>query len=84
MDTNDEQQTARQTARRPGPVPGPPTARYQVLLEPRDAEWAKTQPGGLSALLRRLLKREYDQTHGAEPARLGTPATPLGSTPPGP
>jgi hypothetical protein len=42
--------------KRPGPVPGPPTAKYTVLLEPELAEWAKTQPGGLSELVRRLLR----------------------------
>ncbi len=77
MDTHDVEKSPR----RPGPVPGPPTARYQVLLEPRDAEWAKTQPGGLSEMLRRLLKGEYDRAHGAE---RGTPRGPGPPTPPGP
>lgn len=62
--------------RKPGPVPGPPTARYQVLLEPRDAEWAKAQPGGLSALVRRLLRREYDRAHDVRSSALDTPPDP--------
>jgi hypothetical protein len=42
--------------RKPGRVPGPPTEKYTVLLEPDLAEWAKAQPGGLSDLVRRLLR----------------------------
>ena len=43
--------------RKPGPVPGPPTKKYNVLIEEALAEWGKRQPGGLSELLRRLLKK---------------------------
>jgi hypothetical protein len=42
--------------RKPGPVPGPATAKYTVLLPEDLGEWGKRQPGGLSALLRRLLQ----------------------------
>lgn len=42
--------------KRPGPVPGPPTRKYTVLLEEELAEWGKRQPGGLSETLRALLK----------------------------
>ena len=51
--------------KRPGRVPGPPTEKYAVLLEPDDAEWAKRQPGGLSELVRRLLR----QARAAEEAK---------------
>lgn len=44
--------------RRPGPVPGVPTRKYNVLIEEPLAEWAKGQPGGLSEMVRRLLKEE--------------------------
>ena len=41
---------------KPGPVPGPPTKKITVLLDPGDLEWGKMQPGGLSETLRRLLR----------------------------
>jgi hypothetical protein len=41
---------------RPGPVPGPATKKYTVLLEPELGEWGKQQPGGLSELARRLIR----------------------------
>lgn len=41
--------------KRPGPVPGPPTRKYNILLEEELGEWGKLQPGGLSELIRRLL-----------------------------
>lgn len=47
--------------RRPGPVPGPPTRKYNILLEEDVAEWGKQQRGGLSELVRRLLKEERDR-----------------------
>ena len=47
--------------RRPGPVPGPPTRKYNILLDEELAEWGKQQPGGLSELLRRLLKEEREK-----------------------
>lgn len=50
----------KQIIRKRGPVPGPPTQQYTVWLEPEDGEWGKGQPGGLSELLRCLLKRERD------------------------
>jgi hypothetical protein len=42
--------------KKPGPVPGAPTRKYNILLEEEIAEWGKVQPGGLSELVRRLLK----------------------------
>jgi len=41
-----------------GPAKRLDTDRYQVMLDPTDAEWAKSQPGGLSELVRRLLREE--------------------------
>lgn len=48
--------------KKPGPVPGPPTKKYTVLLEEDLAEWGKRQPGGLSELMRRLLRAEQVKT----------------------
>ncbi len=45
-----------ETKKKPGRVPGPPTGKITVLVEPDLTEWGKRQPGGFSALVRRLLK----------------------------
>lgn len=37
---------------------GPEHIKYQVLLDRESGEWGKSQPGGLSALVRRLLLEE--------------------------
>jgi hypothetical protein len=50
--------------RRSGPVPGPVTRKYTVLLEPVLADWAKEQPGGLSELVRRLLREARMKQEG--------------------
>ena len=42
--------------KKPGPVPGPATKKYTVLLDAELGEWGKRQPGGLSAVLRGLLQ----------------------------
>lgn len=52
-----ETQTLRQSER--GAAEFTPTQKYTLQLEAEIAEWAKRQPGGLSALVRRLLRREY-------------------------
>ncbi len=44
------------TRRRPGPVPDMNTVRTTVVLDRELADWGKNQPGGLSDLLRRLLR----------------------------
>ena len=44
--------------KKPGPIPGPPTRKYNLLIEEELGEWGKLQPGGLSAVVRRLLKAE--------------------------
>jgi hypothetical protein len=35
--------------------------RYDLTLEEQTAEWGKLQPGGLSALVRDLLREAYDR-----------------------
>jgi hypothetical protein len=52
--------STREIQRKKGPVPGPPTKPYTVMLEPEIAEWAKRKPGGLSDLVRRMLREAYD------------------------
>lgn len=42
--------------KKPGPVPGIPTQKVTVLLDPDLLEWGKHQPGGLSNTLRSLLR----------------------------
>jgi len=54
-----------QSARKRGPVPGPKTERYQVLLDPDAADWGKRQPGGLSELLRKLLSDAYEKANSS-------------------
>jgi hypothetical protein len=53
--------TEKKPQRKRGPVPGLNTAQYTLMLEPEPAEWGKTQPGGLSELVRRLLREEYEK-----------------------
>lgn len=48
-----------QSRKRPGPRPNPALAeleKYTMKLDPEDAEWGKAQPGGLSDLVRNLLR----------------------------
>jgi hypothetical protein len=49
------------TGKKRGPVPGPPRERTTVYLEADLVEWAKSQPGGLSELVRDLLKQEKER-----------------------
>ncbi|WP_395090298.1 hypothetical protein [Armatimonas sp.] len=44
--------------RPPGPAPIPGRVRTTVYLDELLAEWGKQQPGGLSEVVRRLLKQE--------------------------
>lgn len=46
------------TGNRPGPVPGPDTATVILLIAPEIRDKGKREPGGLSRLVRELL-REY-------------------------
>jgi len=51
---------------RPKSPPRPPETRmlrYDLTLTEKFAEWGKTQPGGLSALVRDLLREAYEQAH---------------------
>ena len=45
--------------RKKGPTPGPLTMPYTVILEPLFAEKGKQETGGLSQLLRHMLKEKY-------------------------
>lgn len=49
------------TPKRKGPVPGPKTDSHSVMLEPETADWAKATEEGLSRMLRRLLRAEYER-----------------------
>ncbi len=53
--------TTEKPPRRKGPVPGPPTVAVTVRLEYEQAEWGKRQQGGLSELLRRLLREAKEK-----------------------
>jgi hypothetical protein len=46
---------------RRGPIPAASRQHYNVMLDKELAEWGMRQPGGLSALLRRLLKLSRDR-----------------------
>ena len=37
-----------------------------MLLDPEDAEWAKTQPGGLSGMVRRMLAEAHAKAKGKQ------------------
>lgn len=45
------------------------TQHYDLLLEPMTAEWGKEQPGGLSALVRGLLREAYEKATAAGKAK---------------
>lgn len=47
-----------------GRIPAP-VARVKttLLLDLDTVEWGKRQPGGLSEIIRRLLRQAYDTTH---------------------
>jgi hypothetical protein len=47
--------------KKPGRVAGPETKKYNVLIEEELAEWGKREPGGLSELVRRLLKKAREE-----------------------
>jgi hypothetical protein len=54
-------ETKKTIRKKPGPIPGPATVRTNVLLEADLIEWGKQQPGGLSELVRRLLREAYER-----------------------
>jgi hypothetical protein len=45
--------------------------KYQVTLDEADAEWAKHQPGGMSAILRTLLREAREDAYWAARAEEG-------------
>jgi hypothetical protein len=48
---------------KPGRVAvGPETQSYGLLLETETAEWGKRRPEGLSSLVRRLLRKEFEDS----------------------
>ena len=49
--------TTTENRSRPGPVPGPETKKCALLIDPDLVEWGKHQPGGLSNLVRHLLRQ---------------------------
>lgn len=58
--------------RKRGPVPGVPTRKYNLLLDEELGEWGKQQAGGLSELVRRLLKVERERrTSGRSGVQVG-------------
>ena len=58
MDKTEKQEKKR------GRVPGTPTIRTTLLIEEDLVEWGKQKPGGLSELVRKLLRdaKEKDLT----------------------
>jgi hypothetical protein len=56
---------AKQQRRKPGPVPGPEKRQFTILIEPDLGEWAKQQPGGLSEMVRRLLREARNAAAGS-------------------
>jgi hypothetical protein len=50
-----------QRRKRPGPVANPNLTVTSVSLDADLIEWGKSQPGGLSALLRRLLSEAREK-----------------------
>jgi hypothetical protein len=43
---------------------GPTTVRATILLDPEVKEWGVRQPGGLSELVRGLMRDAYLESHG--------------------
>jgi len=50
--------TMKAEPRKLGRPRGPEHLRYQITLSKEAGEWGKNQPGGLSALVRRLIEQE--------------------------
>lgn len=46
---------------KPGPVPGPIKVQATILIEPDLIQWGKHKPGGLSQLVRRLLREAKEK-----------------------
>ena len=52
---------AEQPRKKPGPVENPNLVSATVKLEADLVEWGKNQPGGLSALLRQMLREAKEK-----------------------
>ena len=66
---NDKQETdspERRRGRPPGTVRPSSMMKTTMLLDPEDTEWAKTQPEGLSGLVRRLLAEAHEKAKGKQ------------------
>lgn len=50
--------------KKPGPAPRPNTDRTSLIIDTDLIEWGKTQPGGLSETVRRLLREAKDKAEG--------------------
>jgi hypothetical protein len=63
---NYQDTTPQKPKKKTGPKPQG-YVRFQLLLSPADWEWAKDQPDGASACIRRLLREaraRQDESHG--------------------
>jgi hypothetical protein len=49
-------------SKRPGPLPKgkKPFVKTSVMVDPAYLEWAKSQPEGLSGMIRECIKSNYD------------------------
>lgn len=59
-----ESEETERSRKKPGPRADPSLAnmeKFTMKLDPEDAEWGKEQPGGLSVLVRRLLREARAQ-----------------------
>jgi hypothetical protein len=59
MKTAGKKKEQKKDRRKPGPIANPNLVPTTVSLDSQMVEWGKKQPGGLSALLRRLMLEEY-------------------------
>ena len=55
-----ELQTGRKRGRVPGTAAGSERVKTTLLLDLDTVEWGKHQPGGLSEIIRRLLRQEME------------------------
>lgn len=53
--------TEKKTRKKPGPVANPDLVATSIKIELDLLEWGKNLPGGLSALVRRLLREEKER-----------------------
>ena len=59
------EQTGRQRGRVPGLSAGGERVKTTLLLDLDTVEWGKRQPGGLSALIRQLLRQAVTEGRGS-------------------